>query len=1476
MESISEAGPLWEIQDRQKEIFHIAHRKLNDGIQYHEMWQGPLTDSFSLENSPSDGKQRHLVSARRNRMFVEMTTQGTSAEGPSSHIAELDISSYSHPNVDFSMLAEEMENEYQEIRRQLQRGFNSTMRNEAKRLKTFLFQPGNSRSAWAPQEMAAGGFYHTGVKTAIQCYCCGLVLLARKMSISPYTEHKRHWPVCEFILGKEVGNISKYEVRVQNLGEDLTDIKMRFKDVKVRLESFACWPFYAPETQPALLANAGFFFIGIKDTVQCFACSGCLGNWEEGDDPWKEHAKVCEFLQKEKSKDEIKEYIQSYCGFVGVTGKQFATSYQKILPSNTGDSEPGILNIYEDEDIRLDSFKTWPQDAHADATTLAKAGYFYTGKKDIVQCFSCAGRLTNWKETDDPWKEHAKFSPHCKLSDAGRKTSVENPQRQAETEAWLQTQLMDCSLKEREAPHYAMTNKAFEEHEWLQGQLSGTYSDINFRKMFSFGDSTHFAIDLKLLYGDLAIVSKDINNLPLQKLTLPEVLESFHSITVVEGEAGSGKTALLRKIAILWASGCCPILSRFKFVFYLPLNSRRRDQSLADLICNQVVGLKGLLTEDSLKNVCQQLENQALFLLDDYDEMTAVPRVIEDLIQKNYLNKHCLVIAVRTNRIGKIRHYANIILSIAEFPLSSTLYLLKKLFSHDTAFLEEFYIQMAMEEPIQSIFKTPLFAVAVAAYWAQYPAGDTLIHLVILKAYLLYNSLKYPQESERLKTTVSTCGELALRGLFKSNFEFSEEDLSEVAVNGDDALWFGLLSKFTAQRLRPLYTFFHLSFQEFLAGLRMSELLSSDVQADVERGLQYMQQINTFVKISGRYQYILIYACSEPSKAVPQIISHLLNLLSCKASFESQLENDTYLQQTPKLQLMQQQALFLSFGLLPEMYHIKFTEAVLTLTTKLAYQSHMVPACVPILSQFLTGKEFSLDLFASKSDFISRFFLDYPESLFLPSRFEVCFLGQEKNTDMSLLESCYSHLGVPVVDQEYAPAFTLLSNVTQQLKEDIDFKNSFRTLFPRQLPDSKISPFVHIEGHEKIPYLKFDASYVHLFQDLDLQNLVVLFSVFDRIELRLKNCKGLIESIKPAIEQNLDSFRICSIHDTDLNVIEENLLLSMASLESLEIKGKTSIPETLLVNLDKYTFLKELSLDLPDHQNVFDIIPEDFKNLHNMEKLLIYNVQFKNNSPRLVEFVRRFQNLSVFHLKNSDFSDVGALLGAMSSCKMLTDIQFTGLHFRDADLISLVAALSNFTALRVLNLTRLNFINKEACIALAAAVGSLVNLEEIVLPIGEGISHMAKLIVQQCLRFPILQRLQFSECLSDEGLLEIANVAAEGGFQKLEFLCLSVNHNITENSWRNFFQTLTNMPNLHYVDFSRLFTHQIKCQAATVKSFTQCVSRLHNLKTISMLGWLFDEEDLKMFNVMKEQHPQSKELSLTWKWILPVAPIVNE
>ena len=63
--------------------------------------------------------------------------------------------------VDAVQLAKSQEEEEHKERMKMKKGFNSQMRSEAKRLKTF--ETYDTFRSWTPQEMAAAGFYHTGV-----------------------------------------------------------------------------------------------------------------------------------------------------------------------------------------------------------------------------------------------------------------------------------------------------------------------------------------------------------------------------------------------------------------------------------------------------------------------------------------------------------------------------------------------------------------------------------------------------------------------------------------------------------------------------------------------------------------------------------------------------------------------------------------------------------------------------------------------------------------------------------------------------------------------------------------------------------------------------------------------------------------------------------------------------------------------------------------------------------------------------------------------------------------------------------------------------------------------------------------------------------------------------------------------------------------------------------------------------------------
>ncbi|XP_040291513.1 baculoviral IAP repeat-containing protein 7 isoform X2 [Bufo bufo] len=186
-----------------------------------------------------------------------------------------------------------------------------SMRCEASRLRTFTMWPGPS--TMSPRDLAKAGFYYLGPGDRVRCFCCGGVLRCWEPGDHPQGEHRKFFPSCPFMLGREVGNIpcssGRDSVDGQILGqlqrfpgeeeeETWQAVYPEMMEERERLGTYHNWPPYA-EVTPDVLARAGFFYTGHRDNVKCFHCDGGLSNWERGDDPWREHAKWfprCEFL----------------------------------------------------------------------------------------------------------------------------------------------------------------------------------------------------------------------------------------------------------------------------------------------------------------------------------------------------------------------------------------------------------------------------------------------------------------------------------------------------------------------------------------------------------------------------------------------------------------------------------------------------------------------------------------------------------------------------------------------------------------------------------------------------------------------------------------------------------------------------------------------------------------------------------------------------------------------------------------------------------------------------------------------------------------------------------------------------------------------------------------------------------------------------------------------------------------------------
>lgn len=68
---------------------------------------------------------------------------------------------------------------------------------------------------------------------------------------------------------------------------------------------------------------------------------------------------------------------------------------------------------YAVEANRLMSFSDWPKALEQTPSELSKAGFYYTGRGDMVICFSCGGGLKDWIPGDVPWEQHGMFFQNC-------------------------------------------------------------------------------------------------------------------------------------------------------------------------------------------------------------------------------------------------------------------------------------------------------------------------------------------------------------------------------------------------------------------------------------------------------------------------------------------------------------------------------------------------------------------------------------------------------------------------------------------------------------------------------------------------------------------------------------------------------------------------------------------------------------------------------------------------------------------------------------------------------------------------------------------------------------------------------------------------------------------------------------------------------------------------------------------------------
>ncbi|XP_014929428.3 baculoviral IAP repeat-containing protein 3-like [Acinonyx jubatus] len=291
---------------------------------------------------------------------------------------------------------------------------------ELYRMSTFSAFPASAPVS--ERSLARAGFYYTGRKDRVRCFCCGLTLDNWKQGDSPLEKHRRLYPSCSFIQSLNPVSASGAPSQptcpssgtssrllpppsVENGGcpsrscatfpqnpvtfranQGLCPRRMSphhraMEAEEARLHSFQGWPLTFP--LPEQLARAGFYYLGPGDKVACFACGGRLSNWEPDDDALSEHLRHFPFCPFAESR--LQDTLRC-----AVSNRSMQTHA-----------------------ARSRSFCSWPPSVPVLPEQLALAGFYYMGHSDDVKCFCCDGGLRCWESGDDPWVEHAKWFPRC-------------------------------------------------------------------------------------------------------------------------------------------------------------------------------------------------------------------------------------------------------------------------------------------------------------------------------------------------------------------------------------------------------------------------------------------------------------------------------------------------------------------------------------------------------------------------------------------------------------------------------------------------------------------------------------------------------------------------------------------------------------------------------------------------------------------------------------------------------------------------------------------------------------------------------------------------------------------------------------------------------------------------------------------------------------------------------------------------------
>ena len=359
--------------------------------------------------------------------------------------------------------------------------------------------------------------------------------------------------------------------------------------------------------------------------------------------------------------------------------------------------------------------------------------------------------------------------------------------------------------------------------------------------------------DYYTVYGDMddILVSKEVAE---YELVFSEYREG--ALVLVEGRPGSGKTTLVHKVTRDWATGR-KILQGAKMVFLITLrllNFSKKDQSLLEVL--EV--FYGEVLSKSVEHDLQECRGEgACFIidgLDEYQQKDERESVILRLIDKKCLPFSMVIVASRPVATNELRRTCSGRVEVIGFTKSQIneyveTYPFIEFNKGVTDIVSKLQVFLIQHPNILHMCYLPVHAAMICFLFSQLEGNIPHTETQIYEQFTISTLLRQKIRNEgkvQLKSLKDLSGEeelqfrlickLAFDMIMNSQQVVSQSD-AQVSLSDATSSVHGLLTIEHTSRhygLEHLYTFHHLTFQEFLAAIHITGLDEQE-QVDILR-----------------------------------------------------------------------------------------------------------------------------------------------------------------------------------------------------------------------------------------------------------------------------------------------------------------------------------------------------------------------------------------------------------------------------------------------------------------------------------------------------------------------------------------------------------------------------------------------------------------------------------------------------------------